>query len=158
VGRGSRCDTFSQKCTLPYRDRKEKPVVWYYAEGSNPAYFDATEAAAHEWDVALRGAVLAARYAECRRVGSGDGCRSLYPIYDGQMDDHQDAVALTREVDLCRNGKAYAGKNCNQLADEIGAARGYSAGVIALAKMPEMGVLCHSPVEHGDPEACGGPR
>src|SRR5690606_6168215 len=26
VGRGSRCDTFRQRCTLPYRDRTVKPV------------------------------------------------------------------------------------------------------------------------------------
>src|SRR5262249_45044995 len=43
VGRGSRCDTFSQKCTLPYRDRTAKQVQWYYTQGSNPEFFDGTD-------------------------------------------------------------------------------------------------------------------
>jgi hypothetical protein len=33
--RGSQCDTFSQKCTLPYRMRELKPIAWYYTNGSN---------------------------------------------------------------------------------------------------------------------------
>src|SRR5262249_55287494 len=38
-----------------------------------------------------------------------------------------------------------------------GTARGYETEVIELAKMPEMLVLCHSPVEANDPEACAPP-
>ncbi len=60
VGRGSRCDTFTQKCTLPYRDRKEVTIPWYYAEGSVPDYYDASRQAALEWDVALRSAIMTA--------------------------------------------------------------------------------------------------
>ena len=36
--------------------------------------------------------------------------------------------------------------------------RGYSAGVIALAKLPPTIVLCHSPVEAADAVACGAAR
>jgi hypothetical protein len=32
---GSQCDTYNQKCTLPYQAREQKPVVWYYTSGSN---------------------------------------------------------------------------------------------------------------------------
>jgi hypothetical protein len=153
VGRGSRCDTFSQKCTLPYRDRVAKPVVWYYTKGSNPDYYDGTEWATHEWDVAMRSAVMVAKYAECKRLGDEDCSR--YPVYFGQMDDNADAVWLAREVDDCRNGLAYAGQDCAALADKLGGERKMDAGVIALAKLPEMVVLCHSPVAEGDSPLCG---
>ena len=157
VGRGSRCDTFSQKCTLPFRDRQTKPVIWYHSDGSNPDFFEATRDATHEWDVALRQAVLAARYAECVAT-KDEACDVKYPAFTGQQDDNDDAIALAKEVDDCRAGRAYAGQDCNALADSLGGARGYTAGVVALAKLPEAVVLCHSPVEAADPQACGGPR
>lgn len=157
VGRGSRCDTFSQKCTLPYRDRVVKPVVWYHSDGSNPDFFEATRDATHEWDVALRASVMAARYAECLAT-KGTDCEVQYPVYSGQQDDNDDAIALAKEVDDCRAGRSYPGADCNQVADAVGAARGYSAGVIALAKLPEAIVLCHSPVEAGDHPRCGDKR
>ncbi|MGK4003345.1 hypothetical protein WMF31_12020 [Sorangium sp. So ce1036] len=159
VGPGSRCDTFKQRCTLPYQRRTAVPQPWYVTSGSNPDYFDATDRAAHEWDVALRSAVVTAKYAECVRTGGEPArCGAAFPVYDGQMDDGADAVALAREVDACRRGAAYAGERCEALADDLGARRGYAPGVVALAKMPEMIVVCHSPVEAADPEACGGPR
>jgi hypothetical protein len=155
---GSRCDSFSQRCTLPYRARKAVPQVWYFSTGSHPEYFDGTAWAAHEWDVALRSAVMTARYAECQRVGDEGDCETKYPVWHGQMDDAADAIALAREVDDCRAGRAYAGRDCLALADELGQARGYAAGVIAAAKEEELVVLCHSPVQADDPEPCGGPR
>ena len=155
---GSKCDTFKQRCTLPYRARQEKSIAWYYTKGSNPEFFEGTEWATHEWDVAMRGAVVSAKYAECVR-GGGTDCATQYPMYDGQMQENWDARELAREVDDCRHKIAYTDLNANEaacqgLADSVGAARGYSAGVIALAKMPEMVVLCHSPVEHNDPAVC----
>ncbi len=154
VGRGSRCDTFKQRCTLPYRDRKSVTLPWYFASGSSQDYFEPTRQATHEWDVALRSAIMTARYAECNRTRSPD-CATSYPVTHGQQDDNQDAIDLSREVEDCRTGRAYAGKDCLALADELGGTRKYSAGVIALAKMEPALVLCHSPVESGDPAACG---
>lgn len=152
---GSRCDEFNQKCTLPYRDRTPVTQVWYYTTGSDPNYFDGSDWAAHQWDVALRSAVMTARYTECVRTGgSANLCAQAYPVYRGQQDDNDDAIALAAEVDACRRGQAYAGEDCLALADRLGADRQYAKGVIALAKMPEMIVLCHSPVEVGDPEIC----
>lgn len=156
VGGGSRCDTFSQKCTLPFRERTVRPIVWYYTEGSNPDYFESSREAAHDWDVAMRTAVMTAKYAECERT-FGTNCKEQFPVYFGQQDDNQDAIWLAKEVDDCRAGRYFA-ENCEALADTLGAARNMSAGVIALAKMQEVAVLCHSPVEATDPEACGGPR
>jgi hypothetical protein len=159
---GSRCDEFRNMCTLPYRARTPKTIAWYYTEGSNPEYFDASALATHEWDVALRSAVMTAKYGECNKVGDDD-CLKDYPVYFGQQDDNEEAVRLSLEVDDCRHGIAYTAKNgneeqCVKLADEIGSVRSVVDGVKALAKMDEMIVLCHSPVRSGDPKACGDKR
>ena len=156
---GSRCDQYKQKCTLPFQVREARPVVWHYSKGSNNDYFDGTDWAAHEWDVALRSAVQTAKYAECARTsGNPGGCEVAYPHWKGQQDENEDAVALTTEVDACRHGLAYQGEDCDGLADRIGSQRGYDPGVIAVAKMKEMVVLCHGPVEANDPAECGDRR
>ncbi|HZO12567.1 MAG TPA: hypothetical protein VFB62_04895, partial [Polyangiaceae bacterium] len=62
---GSRCDTFKQRCTLPYRHRKVRPLAWYYTNGSNQFFFNSTEWATHDHDVAMRHAIMVSRYAEC---------------------------------------------------------------------------------------------
>ena len=155
VGRGSRCDSYSQKCTLPFRDRKPVTQAWHYTRGSNNEFFEGTEWATHEWDVALRSAVMTSRYAECVRSAGPEDCNAVYPVYHGQQDENEDAVALAREVDDCRNGLTYQGQDCMALADQLGQKRGYDRGVIELAKMQEMIVLCHGPVEANDHAACG---
>jgi len=162
VGKGSRCDTFRQRCTLPFAARKPVATPWYYTSGSDPSYFDSTEAAAHEWDVALRTAVRTAQYAEC--VGQkGADCDAKFPMYQGQQDENDDAIALAREVDDCRHGVSHKDlkgdeAKCKAVAVDVAKKRGYSAGVVSIAQMKEMIVLCHSPVEAGDPEVCGSPR
>jgi hypothetical protein len=157
VGNGSRCDTFRQRCTLPFADRTPVTTPWYFTSGGDQEFFDASDMASHEWDVALRVGARTAQYAECRRIG-GENCEASFPVYFGQQTDNQDAVALAREVDACRRGMAYPDQDCDALADSLGAQRGYDPGVISIAKMPEMIVLCHSPVEANDPQACGEPR
>jgi len=159
---GSRCNTLTQKCTLPYRARTAKPVVWYYTDKSDQRFFIGTEWATNNWDVALRSAVRTAKYSECVATGGVD-CANQHPVYFGQQEENEDAVDLAREVDDCRVGLAYGELNgdeaaCTGLADTIGAQRGLSSGVISIAKMPQMVVLCHSPVEAGDAAECGGPR
>lgn len=156
VGEGSRCDEFNQKCTLPYRQRPVRPIVWYYTNTSDLDYFEASAEAAQQWDIAMRAAVQTARYAECMRVKKDQAaCVADHPMHFGQQAENDDMVALSTEVDDCRYGRAYQGQDCNAVADSVGAARGYSAGVIALAKLPEMVVLCHSPVIDADSELCG---
>ncbi len=157
VGPGSHCDKFRQRCTLPYAQRTPKTIAWYYTNSGYPEFFEPSDMAAHEWDVALRMAVRSAQYAECKATG-GSNCTEKYPMFFGQEDDNVDAVKLAREVDACRHGKAYFDKDCDQVADEVGQARGYDPGVIAIAKMPEIIVLCHSPVQFDDPEQCGDRR
>ncbi|MBK8254550.1 MAG: hypothetical protein IPK82_18020 [Polyangiaceae bacterium] len=152
VGAGSYCDDLSQKCTLPYRSRLSKPVVWYYTMESHPDYFESTGWAAQEWDIAMRNAANSAKYAECVKfTGDVGGCNNQFPVLRSQQDSNWDAVQLANEVDHCRHT---GGSNCEALADQIGGERGYEFEVIALAKQAEMIVFCHSPVEANDPEAC----
>lgn len=162
AGAGSYCDVLSQKCTLPYRDRVPKPVVWYYSQESNPDYWESTSWAAHEWDVAMRNAVTSAQYTECvKYTGDVAGCSGKHPILRSQQDSNWDAIQLAKEVDDCRHGvlnaagsPVYGGSNCEAVADQVGQARGYEPEVIAIAKLPEMVVFCHSPVLANDPPAC----
>ncbi|MCA9623460.1 MAG: hypothetical protein KC731_30775, partial [Myxococcales bacterium] len=109
-----------------------------------------------------------------------EACVAENPVYFGQMDDHQEARDLAAEVDDCRHGLSYVGdggqddygpvnsagreEKCVKLAETIAERRALDAwsdddpyrvkGLVHLAQMPEQIVLCHSPVEAGDPEAC----
>ncbi len=168
-GAGSKCDKLEQKCTLPYTARKEKPLVWHFSKDSHQGYFEGSEWAAHEWDVAMRTAVATARYSECLGVGgSPEACLAAYPMYRGQQEENEDAMALAREVDDCRAAKGpWASEDngslawsdtrmayCKAQAATIGAARQYSPGVIYIAQLDEMITLCHGPVEYGDSPLC----
>ena len=157
VGPGSRCDLFRHQCTLPFAERTPLTIPWYYTDGGDAAYFEPTAQAAHEWDVALRVAIRTAQYTECQTTGQSD-CLSKFPVYFGQQDDNQDAIALSWDVDQCREQKAWEGEDCEALAERLAVDRGLSAELISIAKMPQMIVLCHSPVEAGDPQACGKKR
>ena len=159
AGVGSTCDVYTGLCTLPLVNRTPVVTPWYYTTGSNPEFFNPTFEATHQWDVALRTAVRTGQQAECTANG-GANCEDEFPMYRGQEADNEAAVALSKEVDDCRTGRAYTQyggdeAQCTALADSIGAARGYAAGVISIAKMPELLVLCHSPVTAEDDAACG---
>lgn len=155
---GSQCDHFNQKCTLPYRLRTPKPVVWYYTKDSDPEYFDPSDWATRDWDSAFRAAVQVARYTECTRTGGeASACADEHPVYDGQMDDHLDLKQIIAEVRSCENGDAYNG-DCDGVARQVGERRGAKEAVIRIAEMDPMVVLCHSPVEAGDHAFCGDRR
>ena len=79
----------------------------------------------------------------------------VMPRFSGQMDDYQDALYLTTEVDACRHDK---GSDCNGLADRLASERNMDPAIASIAKMEEMIVLCHSPVAADDHEACGTAR
>jgi hypothetical protein len=72
VGRGSRCDAISGKCTIPLRDRVLKPVVWHVNRDFPEELWDAMNDAVQGWDDSLRVAIAAGRLAECRRTGGGN--------------------------------------------------------------------------------------
>ncbi len=152
VSTGSHCDVFNGKCTIPYQQRKEKPIYWHYADGSNSMYFDATRDATLEWDTSMRIAVRTAKYAECRAVG-GANCPE---VTTGEFAEEEDAMYLVKEVDACRRGlvSQWNGK-CDAMADDLGAKRKYSNAVVTIAKDQPMVTLCHSPVANEDPAGCG---
>ncbi len=81
-----------------------------------------------------------------------------FPTLTGQQIDNDNAVVLAREVDLCRVNGQSTEAQCLQIAEDMGDELKFSRSVIELAKMPQQVVLCHSPVEANDAEACGGPR
>ncbi len=146
VGKGSQCDTFSQKCTLPFAQRTVRPIVWYYTNNSDYRYFRPTYWATQEWDVAMRQAVMAASNAECGRSTCNSGfdqcsreaekdaaklaackqtlndctqqCDTSFPALHGQMDEMEDALAVWREVDACRvaNGESDPSKRWDTAA------------------------------------------
>ncbi len=72
VGRGSRCDDVVGECTIPYRDRTVKPVIWHVNREHPEDLFASTAEALESWNGAIRVAVVAARMAECRRTAEGD--------------------------------------------------------------------------------------
>jgi len=150
----SHCDTHHEKCTLPYKDRAPKPIVWHYSDGSPETYFDSTREAAEEWDTAMRGAVAAAKYAECKRFTPDLDCGE---VITGNFADEEDALYLVKEINACKRGdvQGTAPEACDALADQLGTTRNYSPAVVALAKAKPMVILCHSPVSDKDPKECG---
>src|SRR6185369_10156955 len=105
VGGGSRCDVFTQKCTLPYRQRQVRTTPWYIA--GDTTLFDPTNWAALEWDLAMKTAVQTARLVECRRAGDSD-CDARFPMWTGQQDDIDEAVRISRDVDACRRTQGWS--------------------------------------------------
>jgi hypothetical protein len=73
-------------------------------------YFEATNWAVQEWDLALKTAVQTARLVECKRTGGGDACAQQFPMWVGQQEDIDEAVRISRELDVCRR-KAALGSN-----------------------------------------------
>jgi hypothetical protein len=154
----SHCDKFNSKCTLPFKDRVSKPIVWHYADGSPELYYEPTREAAEEWDTAMRSAVKVAKYSECKRFTPDLDCGT---VTSGNFAEEEDALYLTKEINACKRGDGpFAGKTkeqCDALADEVGGQRGYSQAVIDIAKAKPMVIVCHSPVTDGDPTECGKP-
>jgi hypothetical protein len=161
AGSGSRCDVFTQTCTLPYRDRTVRTIPWYVA--GDTSLFDPTNWAAVEWDLAMRTAVQTARLVECRKTGAPD-CDAAFAMWRGQQDDNDEAVRIARDVDACRRARGWDNQECvslaaseaGALAAERGTPDGDSTTAIgAIAAMAPVFVLCHNPVVDGDHPACG---
>ena len=164
AGVGAHCDVFTQKCALPYRQRKPKTIPWYIA--GDTTLFEATNWAVLEWDLALKTAVQTARLTECRRLGGGDECNAQFAMWTGQQEDIDEAVRITRAVDVCRRKDGFAAPSCVALARAEGSAVGEERGapdepsalaIGAVAAMDPIVVLCHNPVVDGDHAACGKP-
>jgi hypothetical protein len=90
--KGSQCDVFVKKCTIPYRDRQIKTVGWWVNKEMPEVYQDtldangmptdrgAVEDIVYSWDQLFKPAAAFAREAECRRTGDGDreSCHNAY--------------------------------------------------------------------------------
>lgn len=152
---GSRCNEFTQKCTLPYQARKTRPMIWHYTELSDPLYFEATRRSTIEWDAAMRLAVRTSQYAECKATG-GEDCVERFPVHFGQQDQNDDLVNVIWEMENCK--RANVGSDCVSHAQQVVDTRGYDAALLDIAQMEPLVVLCHSPVEHNDPALCGEAR
>lgn len=68
--RGSRCDEFSKKCTIPVHKRTTKTIPWYFGPGSQTDLFPSTADALSQWNVATRRALQIAKSVEAKRVGA----------------------------------------------------------------------------------------
>lgn len=154
----SHCDVVNNKCTLPYRDRVAKPIVWHYSDKSPELYYEATREAAEDWDTAMRVAVFAAKYAECKRFSPDQDCGDD-KIVHGNWSEEEDAMYLVKEINACKRGeiKGTAPEKCDALAVDLASRRGYSDAVVKIAQAPQMVILCHGPVSDKDPEVCGKP-
>lgn len=77
VGRGSRCDEYKQRCTIPLRDREIRTIPWHLSPDYPAELIEPTRETLAAWDAAVRVGVLAGRVAECRRTNESDCEASL---------------------------------------------------------------------------------
>ena len=160
---GSQCDTIKGKCTLPYAARVTKTIPWYVNGNPDDDLFEASMWGVQEWNFALKAAVQTARLVECRKTG-GD-CDAYFPMFRGQMDDYQDAIAISREHEMCQRRDGWSSESCTGLVDQLISGLASERGVDTndlnvraigeLVKKPHNLVLCHNPVTEADHPACG---
>lgn len=81
AGAGSRCDEFTQKCTIPLRDRVSRTIPLHYGMGSPEDLWSSVAGVVEEWNQIMRKAVHAGRLVECRRT-EGVNCDQDFPIDD----------------------------------------------------------------------------
>jgi hypothetical protein len=162
AGAGSRCDIFTSKCTLPFMQRKAVTIPWYLT--GDTSYFEPTDWAVQEWDLALKTAVQTSRLTECRKVGGGADCDVHYPMWQGQEDDNEEAVAISRDFNACQRDRGWGNASCQDdaraAALAVATARGNPSDASTLAigeivSMPTVLTLCHDPVESDDNPVCG---
>lgn len=137
---GSRCDTIRNRCTLPLAKRETKTRAWYYAPGSAQDLYSASAGLIEQWNVSLKQAVNAGRYAEAKRLDQNTAA-----FVNDLGDPLSEADILAREA-----------KKRAPTADE------WKAHVEDGAALPkdvreDLFVFCHSPVAEGDHPECGKP-
>ncbi len=95
---GSVCDPYAGKCTIPVKDRKIRTVPYHVSKAMPADLMPENQTLINEWNDAVKGAVAAAREAECTRfkMGDADTCHSNY--FDGETPKVSETV-----VALCHN-------------------------------------------------------
>jgi len=161
AGPGARCDVFTQKCTLPFAQRKTRTIPWYIA--GDVSLYDPTDWAVQEWDLAMKSAAQTAKLVECRKTGGAD-CASKFPMWTGQQDDIDEATRISRDANACRRQQGWSATACADMArsaaSALAAERGHPGdpGTLAIGDVVALDpviVLCHNPVADGDHPACG---
>jgi hypothetical protein len=133
------------------------------AQQKGEDYFEATNWAVEEWDIAMKTAIQVGRLIECKRTGGTD-CDVQFPMWKGQQDDNDEAVEISRVLNACRRATGWDNEQCNvdakNAAAKLAADRGNAADPSTLAigdvvTMPTVIALCHNPVIPGDHPVCG---
>ncbi len=150
--------------------------------------FEAINWAVQEWDLALKTAVQTARQVECKNTAGAAGaaaCITQFPMWVGQQEDNDEAVAMSRDLDVCRRAAAIGSVAPTSAVDSqtletqrtngwtsaacvsaaqaeaqtLNAARGGSdpsaEAMGQIVPMAPVIVLCHNPVIQSDHPACG---
>ncbi|WP_437619354.1 hypothetical protein [Sorangium sp. So ce1151] len=161
AGPGSQCDVYKQKCTLPYAQREAVTIPWYIGGNSSEDLFEATNWATEEWDLAMKTAIQTSRLVECRKTGGAD-CDARFPMWKGQQEDIDEAVAISRDLNACRRANGWDAPACDDAARgavaELSERRGNDQSTLAISSVvaqPSVIVLCHNPVIAGDHPSCG---
>ncbi|WP_438004315.1 hypothetical protein WME89_36730 [Sorangium sp. So ce321] len=161
AGPGSQCDVYKQKCTLPYAQREAVTIPWYIGGNSSEDLFEATNWATEEWDLAMKTAIQTSRLVECRKTG-GQDCDARFPMWKGQQEDIDEAVAISRDLNACRRANGWDAPACDDAARaavaELSERRGNDQSTLAIGSVvaqPSVIVLCHNPVIAGDHPSCG---
>ncbi|APR80315.1 Hypothetical protein A7982_05662 [Minicystis rosea] len=189
AGSGSRCDVFTKKCTLPYRQRKAVTIPWYINGGNTTTInslneqianakteaetaklkqelaeqiqkgedlFEATNWAVMEWDLALKTSIQTSRMVECKKTG-GQTCQTDFPMWVGQQEDIDEAVAMSRELDACRRKAALGATDpaTTQDSEKLEAARkaGWTSETCAQAVKTAADALASERQNPADPSA-----
>lgn len=66
----SACDRNAGLCTIPYKDRKVRPIAFFLDPAMPKAYHAHTARSLKDWSETLKGAVAYAREAECRKAAN----------------------------------------------------------------------------------------
>lgn len=142
------------------RDLSDKIAA---AQKKGEDLFEATNWAVEEWDVAMKTAVQTSRLVECKRTGGAD-CDVAFPMWKGQQDDNDEAIAISRVLNSCRRTNGWDAQSCNDEAKAAAAALAAQRNVAGdpstlaigeVVSMPSVIVLCHNPVITGDHPVCG---
>ncbi|MBJ94792.1 MAG: hypothetical protein CMP23_10025 [Rickettsiales bacterium] len=75
---GARCDPLVGQCTLPYRERELRTIVWHGSPGLDERFAAVAEEVVGQWNEPMRDTVNALRFYECLDDGGSESeCRDL---------------------------------------------------------------------------------
>lgn len=80
--KGSVCDPYVGKCTIPYSARPVRTIPYFVSTSMPSDLWDQNVQLMSEWNIALKSAIAAAREVECAKGGDKAACRAQY--WDGE--------------------------------------------------------------------------